>query len=101
MDKVTVNGVAHIPQAVEISSEELLDGLWKLCGLWRVRKTEKHSGDTWIKRMDNVLIEMKDISHHGSPQYVPNGFEIDDPIKVRQYDLLKELESLMKAGGAK
>ena len=94
--KTTVTGIAHVKQSVEISSEELLDGLWKLCGLWRVRKTERHSGDGWFKRVDDKLIEMKDTSYHGSPHHEPNGFEVIDPVKIKQYDLLKELEKTLE-----
>lgn len=95
--KTTVTGIAHVKQSVEISSEELLDGLWKLCGLWNIRQSEKHAGeDVWFKRIDNKIIEMKDTSYHGSPHYEPNGFEITDPTKVRQYDLLKELEKTLE-----
>lgn len=94
--KTTVTGIAHIIQSVEISSEELLESLWKICGLERVRQSEKHSGGEWFKRVGTRLIGMRNISYHGSPQYEPNGFEIDDPIKVRQYDLLKELEKTLE-----
>ena len=93
MEKVSIRGTQTISQTIEVTQEEVLSALWKSVGMGAVHHPKR---DTCWKRTEDKLIEMEDISYHGSPQLEPTGVEITDPIKLKQYDLLKQLEETFK-----
>lgn len=97
MKRVSMTGTTRVTQTIEVSTNDILSAIWSICGMSDVFAGDMASnGNYWWKREEGKLVEITDISHHGSPQYEPTGREITDPIKLRQYDLLKQLEKLIR-----
>lgn len=53
--------------------------------------------DEYYKVVDGKIRHFEDISRHGSPCWeMTNNFSIDDPNKVKAFELLSELQKVMK-----
>lgn len=97
MNKVNITGVKAVMGnfSFELTHKELLSALWKSVGLWEVHDCNLYNSEAYWKNTGTKLVEMKNISYHGSPQYEPTGREITSPIKVKLYPLLEQLENLI------
>ena len=81
-----------------MTKECLLEALWKYFDLEGVYKTIQHDLNYigyHYERTKEGLIEYCDRSYHGSPDYIPSGYTITNPDKLKAYDLLIELEKLL------
>lgn len=98
--EVVVTGTQTIKAAIKVTQEELLKALWKSFGLDEVYESRKCASDWFIdfyyKRTEEGLIKYQDTSYHGSACYEPSGIKITDPVKLKQYDLLVQLEETLK-----
>lgn len=90
-----VRGTRTDQVQVDISDSELFRALTARLELSNVFFPSR---DTyWEKKYDEsgslvALVEQTDISYHGSPSYSDTGRKIDDPQKLREYQLLHELK---------
>ena len=93
---ITVKGTQRLSVEVEINKDELIRALWSITGMTTVNP-EFSNNNRWYKTDDGLrLIEEQDISYHGSPCYMPTGDEITDPLKIKQYDLIRQLTETFK-----
>ena len=85
----TIYGVS-----IEIDEDEVIKALWTTAGLSEVNSSVYE--DIYWKRETDKLVEMEDISYHGSPCWKPTKREITDPIKLKLYDQIIELIHTLK-----
>lgn len=80
---------------IDVSPEDLLMGLQEYFGVKEVFHPVKDTYWDWNKDR-NSLVEMKDFSSHGSPDYRESGRLISDDSSLKAYMLLENLRKLME-----
>lgn len=81
---------------VEVTSTELLKGMLEYFGiseLYNPRGSDYHW--TWDKG-ENKLVEVVDVSRHGTPSYKETGRVISDDVQIKAYMLLENIKKLME-----
>lgn len=81
---------------VEIAPTELFKGMLEYFGiseLYDSRNSDYHW--TWDES-GNKLIEVVDISRHGTPNYQQTGRVISDNVQIKAYMLLENIKKLME-----
>lgn len=94
--EVKVKGKRIEEVEVEIAPTELFKGMLEYFGiseLYNPRNGDCHW--TWDES-GNKLIEVVDISRHGTPNYQQTGREISDNIQIKAYMLLENVKKLME-----
>lgn len=80
---------------IEVTPADLLGGLQRHFGLGEVFSPKNETYWEWSED-GNTLVEMMDISRHGSPCYVESGRKITTDKSLKAYMLLTELKKLME-----
>ena len=78
---------------VDVSVNELIKGMEEYFG---VSGALHPNPDTYWEWRPQGLVEMVDVSVHGSPHFVESGNVITDDRKQKAYILLRELRKLME-----
>ena len=81
---------------VEIPPRELFRGMLEYFGiteLYDPRGSDYHW--TWDESGNN-LVEVVDISSHGTPSYIETGRVISDDVQIKAYMLLENIKKLME-----
>lgn len=74
---------------VEVAPEDLLRGLQQHFGLGEVFLHPAYNNYWQWGEYGNTLVEMEDISRHGSPCYQESGRKISDNRSLKAYMLLE------------
>lgn len=80
---------------VEVQPEDLLAGIQEYFGLKEVF-TSSHSSYWDWSQDGNTLVELVDLSTHGSARYSESGRQITDERSLKAYMLLEQLRKLME-----
>ena len=78
---------------VEIDEKDIIKALWEIAGLSELSVDFR---DYYWERKPGKLVEMEEISYHGSPYWLPTGREITDPIKIQLCEEITKLAQLLK-----
>ena len=94
-EHMTIKGRRVERVEIEVKPEDLLGGLQEYFGLKEVFTSSHNSYWDWSQD-GNTLVELVDLSTHGSARYSESGRQITDERSLKAYMLLEQLRKLIE-----